>query len=164
MKEHALGWLVIRQSVEYIRSRDPEKMLVGRGPYPVDRQDGSIHHIPVTTYVAGGWEEFYRWSPKVPWLRYASCASRLRCWDHRGRRHTSWLCETGPNLRKSWWLSPGSRRAVRPCPSRRRPVRLNCSTTGTVSRGQRPDHPLPRAARMQLPSNGYALDVLGKGR
>ncbi|MFE5366600.1 YrhB domain-containing protein [Streptomyces mirabilis] len=59
VKEHALGWLVTWQSVEYIRSRDIKKMLVGSGPYLVDRQDGSIHHIPVTTYVREGWEKLY---------------------------------------------------------------------------------------------------------
>ncbi|WP_406335964.1 YrhB domain-containing protein [Streptomyces sp. NBC_00203] len=51
VEEHALGWLVFWQSVECVRSREIEKMLVGHGPYPVDRQDGGIHHIPVTTYV-----------------------------------------------------------------------------------------------------------------
>ncbi|MEU1502032.1 YrhB domain-containing protein [Streptomyces sp. NPDC005732] len=59
VEEHVLGWLVTSQSVEYIRSRDSEKMLVGSGPYLVDRQDGSIHHIPVTTYVGEDWEELY---------------------------------------------------------------------------------------------------------
>ncbi|MFI7631228.1 YrhB domain-containing protein [Microbispora rosea] len=59
VEEHALGWLVIWQSVEYIRSRDLGKILVGHGPYLVDRQDGSIHHIPVTTYIGEDWEELY---------------------------------------------------------------------------------------------------------
>ncbi|MER5503493.1 YrhB family protein [Streptomyces sp. NPDC002466] len=59
VEEHAFGWLVFWQSVEYTRSRDTGKMLVGHGPYLVDRQDGSIHHIPVTTFVGEGWEELY---------------------------------------------------------------------------------------------------------
>ncbi|WP_377273558.1 YrhB domain-containing protein [Peterkaempfera sp. SMS 1(5)a] len=59
VEEHAFGWLVFWQSVEYIRSGDVGKMLVGHGPYLVDRQDGSIHHIPVTTYGCEGWEELY---------------------------------------------------------------------------------------------------------
>lgn len=59
VREHALGWLLVWQSVEYIRSRDIGKMLVGHGPYLVDRQDGSIHHIPATTYVADAWEDLY---------------------------------------------------------------------------------------------------------
>ncbi|MFF5521721.1 YrhB domain-containing protein [Streptomyces coeruleorubidus] len=59
VKEHALGWLVVWQSVEYIRSRDIGKMPVGHGPYLVDRQDGSIHHIPAPTYAADVWEDLY---------------------------------------------------------------------------------------------------------
>ncbi|MEU4360143.1 YrhB domain-containing protein [Streptomyces virginiae] len=59
VEEHAFGWLVFLQSVEYIRSRDIGKMLIGEGPYLVDRQDGSIHHIPVTTFVGDRWEELY---------------------------------------------------------------------------------------------------------
>ncbi|MBE3016231.1 hypothetical protein IL992_44865 [Microbispora sp. NEAU-D428] len=59
VEEHSLGWLVVWQSVEYIRSRDSEKMLVGHGPYLVDRHDESIHHIPVTTYLQEDWEELY---------------------------------------------------------------------------------------------------------
>ncbi|TWF91365.1 YrhB domain-containing protein [Kitasatospora viridis] len=60
VEEHALGWLVFLQGVEYIRTRRFEDMLIGQGPYLVDRQDGSIHHIPVTTYVREGWEALYR--------------------------------------------------------------------------------------------------------
>src|SRR4051812_39941460 len=47
VEEHVLGWLVGWQSVEYLRSGDFGKMLVGQGPYFVDGEDGSIHHIPV---------------------------------------------------------------------------------------------------------------------
>ncbi|MEV7028830.1 YrhB domain-containing protein [Streptomyces sp. NPDC093272] len=59
VEEHALGWLVTLQSAEYVSSRDIKEMLVGGGPYLVDRQDGSIHHIPITTYVGEDWEELY---------------------------------------------------------------------------------------------------------
>jgi len=59
VEEHALGWLVFLQSVEYIRTREHKKMLLGQGPYLVDRQDESIHHIPVTTYVGEDWAELY---------------------------------------------------------------------------------------------------------
>ncbi|MFD0733679.1 YrhB domain-containing protein [Planotetraspora mira] len=59
VEEHALGWLVFLQSVEYIRTREQKKMLVGQGPYLVDRRDESIHHIPVTTYATGDWAELY---------------------------------------------------------------------------------------------------------
>ncbi|GAA1240596.1 hypothetical protein GCM10009665_34330 [Kitasatospora nipponensis] len=59
VEEHVLGWLVFWQSVEYIRSRDIHQMLLGHGPYLVDRQDGSIHHVPFGTYGREGWEELY---------------------------------------------------------------------------------------------------------
>lgn len=56
--EHDLGWVISWQSVEYIRG-DAHKMLVGHGPYLVDRYDGSIHHIPATTYLDPHWPEAY---------------------------------------------------------------------------------------------------------
>ena len=59
VEEHPLGWLVFWQSVEYIRSRDIGKMLMGHRSNLVDRQDGSIHHVPVTTFVGEGWEDRY---------------------------------------------------------------------------------------------------------
>ncbi|GLW96552.1 hypothetical protein Misp02_06390 [Microtetraspora sp. NBRC 16547] len=59
VEEHSLGWLVFWQLVDYIRSCAHEQMLVGHGPYLVNRQDESIHHIPVTTYVREDWEELY---------------------------------------------------------------------------------------------------------
>lgn len=59
VEEHALGWLVFWQSAEYVRSREWGKMLVGHGPYLVDGEDGSIHHIPASTYVGADWEQMY---------------------------------------------------------------------------------------------------------
>jgi hypothetical protein len=59
-EQHALGWLVRWQSVDWIRTRDFRHMLVGGGPYLVDGEDGSIHHIPVTVYGTDGWEDLYR--------------------------------------------------------------------------------------------------------
>ncbi|AJE40795.1 YrhB domain-containing protein [Streptomyces nodosus] len=59
VKKHAFGWLFVCQSVEYVRSGDPAHLLVGSGPYLVDGQDGSIHHIPVTTYHHEDWEQLY---------------------------------------------------------------------------------------------------------
>ncbi|WP_238008570.1 YrhB domain-containing protein [Dactylosporangium sp. AC04546] len=59
VEEHVFGWLVYWQSADYLRSRDFGKMLIGHGPYLVDVQDGSIHHIPVTTHVAEDWEAAY---------------------------------------------------------------------------------------------------------
>jgi hypothetical protein len=59
VKEHAFGWLVYWQSVDYLRSKDFGKMLIGHGPYLVDREDGSIHHLPVTMHVDDNWHESY---------------------------------------------------------------------------------------------------------
>ncbi|WP_405526638.1 YrhB family protein [Streptomyces avidinii] len=59
-EEHPLGRLVFCQSAEYIRTRDPEHMLVGLGPILVDAVDGSLHLIPVTTYGSGVWQDLYR--------------------------------------------------------------------------------------------------------
>ncbi|MFJ4342439.1 YrhB domain-containing protein [Streptomyces sp. NPDC088915] len=59
VEEHAFGWLIVWDSAEYARTRDPRDSLVGGGPYLVDRYDGSVHHIPVTTWVGEGWEELY---------------------------------------------------------------------------------------------------------
>ncbi|MEW1929905.1 YrhB domain-containing protein [Streptomyces sp. NPDC088360] len=59
VEEHAVGWLVFWNSAEYARTRDPRDNLVGSGPYLVDRYDGSIHHIPTTTWLAEDWEELY---------------------------------------------------------------------------------------------------------
>ncbi|WP_052391087.1 YrhB domain-containing protein [Streptomyces sp. NRRL B-24484] len=60
VRDHALGWLVGWNAVEYIRTRDPHAMLVGGGPYLVDKEDGSIYHIPVLT-AADGWEKHFLW-------------------------------------------------------------------------------------------------------
>ena len=59
VEQHALGWLVFRQSAEYLSSRELEKQLVGAGPYLVDGQDGSVHYIPVTTFMNEDWEQLY---------------------------------------------------------------------------------------------------------
>ncbi|XIE81607.1 YrhB domain-containing protein [Streptomyces sp. SBR177] len=59
VKEHAWGWLVFWNSAQYARTRDLRDLLVGAGPYLVDRYDGSVHHIPVTTWVGEDWEELY---------------------------------------------------------------------------------------------------------
>ncbi|GLY90124.1 hypothetical protein Airi02_080530 [Actinoallomurus iriomotensis] len=57
--EHRLGWIIASQSESYLRSGNAGDMLAGGGPYLVDRHDGSIHHIPITDYVGGLWEEDY---------------------------------------------------------------------------------------------------------
>ncbi|MFI6154325.1 YrhB domain-containing protein [Kitasatospora sp. NPDC051170] len=59
VKKHEFGWAVFWNSAEFARTRDRHRMLVGSGPYLVDGLDGSIHHIPTTTWMGGGWEELY---------------------------------------------------------------------------------------------------------
>ncbi|MFC4148014.1 YrhB domain-containing protein [Micromonospora mangrovi] len=59
VEEHTLGWLISWQSVEYLRSGDFGRMLVGQGPYLVDGEDGSIHHIPVAICGSDRWAEVY---------------------------------------------------------------------------------------------------------
>ncbi|MEU8419567.1 YrhB domain-containing protein [Micromonospora sp. NPDC048835] len=59
VEEHVLGWLVGWQAVEYLRSGDIGTMLVGQGPYFVDGEDGSIHHIPVVMCGADRWVDVY---------------------------------------------------------------------------------------------------------
>ncbi|MFC9329203.1 YrhB domain-containing protein [Kitasatospora sp. NPDC057015] len=59
VEERAVGWLVFWNSAEYAHTRDPRHSLIGSGPYLVDRHDGSIHHIPTTTWIAENWEELY---------------------------------------------------------------------------------------------------------
>lgn len=59
VEEHTVGWLVFWNSAQYARTRDTCDSLVGSGPYLVDRHDGSIHHVPVTTWIAENWEELY---------------------------------------------------------------------------------------------------------
>lgn len=64
VEEHVLGWLVGWQSVEYLRSGDLADMLVGQGPYFVDGEDGSIHHIPVAICGTDRWADVYVWQHK----------------------------------------------------------------------------------------------------
>ncbi|WP_331728270.1 YrhB domain-containing protein [Streptomyces sp. NBC_00158] len=58
--EHELVWKVYVQSEEYARTREPRSMLVGHGPYLVDRVDGGLHRIGAVSEVQGAWEEDYR--------------------------------------------------------------------------------------------------------
>lgn len=58
--EHELVWKVYVQSEEYARTRDPRSMLVGHGPYLVDRVDGGLHSIGALSEVQGAWEDDYR--------------------------------------------------------------------------------------------------------
>lgn len=58
--EHELVWKVYVQSEEYARTRDPAAMLVGHGPYLVDRVDGGLHAVGAVSEIAGAWEDDYR--------------------------------------------------------------------------------------------------------
>ncbi|MEU6375017.1 YrhB domain-containing protein [Streptomyces sp. NPDC046909] len=48
------------QSAEYVRTRRRDAMLVGNGPYLVDRVDGGLHQIGVLSAQFGDWEADYR--------------------------------------------------------------------------------------------------------
>ncbi len=58
--EHELAWQVYVQSEDYIRTRDARTMLVGHGPYLVDRIDGALHEIGVLAARSREWEADYR--------------------------------------------------------------------------------------------------------
>ncbi len=60
VKEHELVWLVSSQSEEYVRTGDSSAMLIGSGPYLVDRVDGGLHEIGSAAMAAGEWETDYR--------------------------------------------------------------------------------------------------------
>ncbi|WP_405469905.1 YrhB domain-containing protein [Streptomyces canus] len=58
VEEHELVWIVFWQSEEFIRTRG--HMLVGNGPYLVDRVDGALHQIGVVSAKTGEWQTDYR--------------------------------------------------------------------------------------------------------
>ncbi|MBW8802223.1 MAG: hypothetical protein JF597_54555 [Streptomyces sp.] len=60
VEEHELVWIVSWQSEEFVRTRTPGHMLVGNGPYLVDRVDGGLHEIGVVSAKTGEWETDYR--------------------------------------------------------------------------------------------------------
>ncbi|MEU5637114.1 YrhB domain-containing protein [Streptomyces rishiriensis] len=60
VEEHELVWIVSWQSEEFVRTRNPGHMLIGNGPYLVDRVDGGLHKIGVVSAVTGQWEADYR--------------------------------------------------------------------------------------------------------
>jgi hypothetical protein len=60
VEEHELVWKVYWQSEEYARTGDPAAMLVGHGPYLVDRIDGGLHQIGAVSEIEGAWEADYR--------------------------------------------------------------------------------------------------------
>ncbi|WP_329453245.1 YrhB domain-containing protein [Streptomyces sp. NBC_01724] len=54
--EHELVWIVSWQSEEFVRTRNSRYMLVGNGPYLVDRVDAGLHQIGVVSAKSGEWE------------------------------------------------------------------------------------------------------------
>lgn len=58
--EHELVWIVHWTSERFVRTRDPEFMLAGNGPYLVDRVDGGLHQVGVVSAMTGEWEDDYR--------------------------------------------------------------------------------------------------------
>ncbi|MFJ8596802.1 YrhB family protein [Streptomyces sp. NPDC093598] len=60
VEEHELVWIVYWTSERFVRTRDPEFMLAGNGPYLVDRVDGGLHQVGVVSAVTGEWEADYR--------------------------------------------------------------------------------------------------------
>lgn len=60
VEQHELVWVVSWTSEEYLRTRNPDFMLAGNGPYLVDRLDGGLHQIGVVSAVTEAWEVDYR--------------------------------------------------------------------------------------------------------
>ncbi|MFH8407058.1 YrhB family protein [Streptomyces sp. NPDC018019] len=84
VEEHELVWIVSWQSEEYVRTRNPEFMLVGNGPYLVDRVDGGLHQVSVVSAVSGEWEADYR-------ARIRGLPVRTVVDDLHGQRPDGWL-------------------------------------------------------------------------
>jgi hypothetical protein len=60
VEEHELVWIVYWQSEDFVRTRNVDHMLVGNGPYLVDRVDGGLHRIGLVSARTGEWEADYR--------------------------------------------------------------------------------------------------------
>ncbi|MEV7119694.1 YrhB domain-containing protein [Kitasatospora griseola] len=58
--EHELVWIVGWSTEEFARTRDRRYLVVGGGPYLVDRLDGSLHAIGAVSAMFGDWEDDYR--------------------------------------------------------------------------------------------------------
>ncbi|MGC4997311.1 MULTISPECIES: YrhB domain-containing protein [unclassified Streptomyces] len=57
---HDLVWIVEVAMAEYVRTRDADFLLVGAGPYLVDRLDGGLHSVGAVSWASGAWETDYR--------------------------------------------------------------------------------------------------------
>ncbi|MFE3074164.1 YrhB domain-containing protein [Streptomyces sp. NPDC059247] len=60
VEEHELVWIVSWTTEEFVRTRNPQFMLAGNGPYLVDRVDGGLHQASVVSVLTGEWESDYR--------------------------------------------------------------------------------------------------------
>ncbi|MEU6765742.1 YrhB domain-containing protein [Streptomyces sp. NPDC046853] len=60
VEEHELVWIVDWTSREFVRTGNPAFLLIGNGPYLVDRVDGGLHQIGVASAAQGAWEDDYR--------------------------------------------------------------------------------------------------------
>ncbi|MFE1836675.1 YrhB domain-containing protein [Streptomyces sviceus] len=60
VEEHELVWIVYWQPENFVRTRKSKYMLVGNGPYLVDRVDGGLHEIGVVSAKTGEWQADYR--------------------------------------------------------------------------------------------------------
>jgi hypothetical protein len=93
VEEHELVWIVSWTSEEFVRTRDPEFMLAGNGPYLVDRVDGGLHRVGVVSAMTGEWEDDYR--ARIRGLPVRTAVDELHdalreCATGRGRLHAAW--------------------------------------------------------------------------
>ncbi|MCF3105384.1 hypothetical protein IPZ58_27900 [Streptomyces roseoverticillatus] len=91
---HDLVWIVSWTSEEYLRTRNPDLMLAGNGPYLVDRVDGSLHKVGVVSAVTGAWEADYRVRIRGQAIRTAvdDLHDEVRAVaDARGRIHAMYI-------------------------------------------------------------------------
>ncbi|WP_326608063.1 YrhB domain-containing protein [Streptomyces sp. NBC_01800] len=60
VEQHELVWIVSWTSEKCLRTRNPDFMLAGNGPYLIDRVDGGLHQVGVVSAATGAWEADYR--------------------------------------------------------------------------------------------------------
>ncbi|MEU3393112.1 YrhB family protein [Streptomyces albidoflavus] len=60
VEEHELVWIVSWTSEAFARTGDPRFLVLGNGPYLVDRVDGGLHRVGVVSALSGEWEADYR--------------------------------------------------------------------------------------------------------
>ncbi|MEV7076333.1 YrhB domain-containing protein [Streptomyces sp. NPDC093990] len=77
VEEHEPVWTVYGQSEKFVRTWKVEDMLVGRGPYLVDRVDGGLHRTGVVFASTEERETDYRARIRGPMV--LACRSRRVC-------------------------------------------------------------------------------------